>query len=93
MRVPKHPGKLLREELQARGLSANRLAIEIRVPANRITEILNERRSVTPETALRLGRYFGTGPEFWLNLQVNHDLGKAKAEFGDEIERTVTVAA
>jgi len=87
MRVPKHPGKLLRDELQARGLSANRLAIEIR------TEILNERRSVTPETALRLGRYFGTGPEFWLTLQVNHDLGKAKAEHGEEIERTVTVAA
>jgi len=93
MRVPKHPGKLLREELQARDLSATRLAIEIRVSANRITEILNERRSVTPETALRLGRYFGTGPEFWLNLQVNHDLGKAKAEHGEEIERTVTVAA
>ena len=76
-----HPGEVLREEFMAPlGLSANRLAVEIDVPANRLTEIVRERRGVTADTALRLGIRFGTTPQFWLNLQTAHDLSHAEAE-------------
>ncbi|MCF8507078.1 MAG: HigA family addiction module antidote protein [Caulobacter sp.] len=69
-----HPGQALRLELDARGLSANALALALRVASGRITDILGGKRTITPETALRLGRYFGTGPELWLNLQTAYDL-------------------
>ena len=64
-----HPGRLLRRELTARGLSANRLAIDLGVPSGHITDILNGRRSITADTAVRLGRYFGNSARFWLDLQ------------------------
>ena len=76
-RVTTHPGEMLREEfLNPLGTSANQLALRTRMPATRIGEILHGRRSVTPETALRLGRFLGTSPEFWLNMQLSHDLSK-----------------
>ncbi len=79
-------------EMEARGLSAQALALKLRVPANRISEIIGERRSVTAETALRLGRYFGTGPELWNQLQSNYDLAKAEREHGRTVRREVEVA-
>ncbi len=80
-RLRTHPGEVLREEFMGPlGLSANRLAAEIDVPANRLSEIVRERRGVTADTALRLGLRFGTTPQFWLNLQTAHDLSHAEAE-------------
>ncbi len=94
MRVKTHPGEILREEfLMPLGLSANALAMALRVPATRISEILHERRSVTADTALRLARYFGTSAEFWLNLQQAHDLSVVARDHGREIERDVTPRA
>ena len=69
-----HPGRLLKRELTARELSANRLALDIGVPSGRITDILNGRRSITADTAVRLGRYFGNSPQFWLDLQSQYDI-------------------
>jgi antitoxin HigA-1 len=69
-----HPGEILREELDLLGMSANQFAIKLHVPPNRITTILNGKRSVSAETALRLSRFFGTTPEFWMNLQTSYDL-------------------
>jgi addiction module HigA family antidote len=88
-----HPGRLLANELEARGMSANALALKIRVPANRITEIINGKRGVTPETALRLGRYFGTGAGLWVRMQASYDLWKAERELGEKIKREVEEAA
>ena len=92
MRIPAHPGRILKAEMAARGLSANRLALDLGVPATRIGAILAGRRSVTADTALRLARYFATSPRFWMNLQTNHDLGTAKAAHGAEIDRRVAAA-
>ena len=92
MRIPAHPGRLLKREMAARNLSANRLALEIGVPTNRVTAIVNGTRAISPETALRLGAYFGTGPELWANMQTAHDLGVARQKHGPEIKRTVRVA-
>lgn len=86
---PTHPGEILRDEITALGLSANAFAAKIKVPTNRVTEILAGRRSVTAETALRLGRFFGTSAQFWMNLQANYDLKMAAAESGKEIARQV----
>jgi len=81
VRVATHPGEVLREEfLLPLSLSARKLAETIGVPANRISDIVRERRSITADTALRLGRHFGTDPKFWLNLQVAHDLTLAESE-------------
>jgi antitoxin HigA-1 len=78
-RLRTHPGEVLREEYQVPlGLSARALAKELGVPANRLTEIMRRTRDVTADTAIRLGRYFGTDPRFWLNLQAAHDLSKAE---------------
>lgn len=83
---PIHPGEILREEfLVPIEMSANALAMELHVPAPRINDVVRERRSVTPDTALRLARYFGTTPQFWLNLQTAFDLRKAEAELGTKI--------
>jgi antitoxin HigA-1 len=76
-----HPGEVLREEfLIPTGMSARKLAEAIGVPPNRISDIVRERRGMTADTALRLGRYFGTDGRFWMNLQQSHDLSKAEAE-------------
>jgi addiction module HigA family antidote len=89
-RVTTHPGEMLGEEfLVPLGMSQNALAMKIRVPATRIGDILHGRRGITPDTALRLARFFGNSPEFWLNLQQMHDLSKARMELGETIEREV----
>jgi addiction module HigA family antidote len=81
---PVHPGEVLKEEFMAPlGLSANKLARAIRVPPNRVSAIVNGERSVTADTALRLAKAFGTTPEFWLNLQRQHDLDRARDEATD----------
>ncbi len=87
MRAPVHPGRLLRRELKARELSANRLALDLGVPSGRITDILNQRRSITADTAVRLGRYFGNRPQFWLDLQSQFDIALVERERGAEIEQ------
>jgi antitoxin HigA-1 len=87
---PIHPGEVLREEfLVPLGVNAHALAMALKVPAPRINDIVRERRSITPDTALRLARYFGTTPQFWLNLQASYDLKIAERELGSRIEREV----
>ena len=87
---PTHPGDVLREDyLKPLGLTPNALALAIRVPASRIGEIVNGRRSVTAETAIRLGRYFGSSARFWLNMQAYYDLAVAEDEKATMIEREV----
>ena len=80
-------------EMEARGLSAQALALKLRVPANRISEIVGGRRAISAETALRLGRYLGTGPDLWIRLQANYDLAVAEREHGKTVRREVEVAA
>jgi antitoxin HigA-1 len=87
-----HPGRLLKRELSARALSANRLALDIGVPSGRITDILNGRRSITADTAVRLGRYFGNRAQFWLDLQSQHDIALIERKRGAEITRRVRPA-
>ena len=82
---PVHPGEILGDEMEELGLSANSLANALSVPANRITAILKGQRGVTADTALRLARYFGTSPQFWLNLQKTFELRQAEQENGEEI--------
>jgi addiction module HigA family antidote len=92
MPIPFHPGRILKRELKARNLSANQLALALRVPSGRITSLLNAKRSVTPETALRLARYFGNSAQFWLNLQTRYDLLTTEAEVGERIKAEIAVA-
>jgi len=80
-----HPGEHLAEELEALDMSAAELARQLRVPTNRITAIINGQRSITGDTALRLAHFFGTSPEFWLNLQTLHDLRIAEQKAGKSI--------
>ena len=87
-----HPGRLLKRELEARALSANRLALDLGVPSGRITDILNGRRSITADTAIRLGRYFGHRAQFWLDLQSQYDLAAVEGERGEEIALRVRPA-
>jgi addiction module HigA family antidote len=87
-----HPGRLLKRELAAQGLSANRLALDVGVPSGRITDILNGRRSITADTAIRLGRYFGNRAQFWLDLQGQYDIAVVEAERGQEIASRVRPA-
>jgi antitoxin HigA-1 len=90
---PIHPGEMLREEfLIPMGLSANALAIAIGVPATRVGEIVNERRGITADTALRLGRYFHMTPEFWMNLQSHYDLESARTSIEKKICESVKPA-
>lgn len=89
-RPPIHPGEHLRIDLAEAGVSQRRLASAINVPANRISEIIQGKRSITAGTAIRLARVFGTTPQYWLNLQANYDLRKALLEEGDAIEKSVT---
>jgi addiction module HigA family antidote len=87
-----HPGRLLKRELAARKLSANRLSLDIGVPSGRITDILNGRRAITADTAVRFGRYFGNSAQFWLDLQSQYDIGVVEREKGAEIARRVRPA-
>ena len=87
-----HPGRLLKRELAARGLSANRLALNLGVPSGRITDILNGRRGITADTALRLGRYFGNRPQFWLDLQSQYEIALVERDRGSEIAQRVRPA-
>lgn len=83
---PVHPGETLREDfLKPLGLSANRLAIQLLAPVTRVNDIVRGKRAITADTALRLARYFGTTPEFWMNLQANYDLEVAQDARGSEI--------
>ena len=86
---PIHPGEILREDLEDAGISLNELARALRVPMNRISAIVNGKRSITADTALRLGRYFGTSAQYWLNLQAAYDLAVAERSEGVRVEREV----
>ena len=86
-----HPGEHLAEELKELGMSAAALARHLKVPTNRITEILNRRRAVTGDTALRLAHFFGTSPEFWLNLQKLYELRLAERKAGKDIRALPTL--
>ena len=89
--TPIHPGRILKRELSARNLSANRMALALRVPSGRIVQILNGKRAVSPETALRLAHFFRTSADFWMNLQIRYDLAVAEnsiaAKVAAEVER------
>ena len=87
-----HPGEHLAEELKALGMSAAALARQLRVPTNRITEILNGQRSITGDTALRLAHFFGTSAEFWLNLQKIYELRLAERKIGTVLKALPTLA-
>ena len=86
-RTPIHPGEILADELDDLGLSSAELARLIDVPANRISQIVAGKRNITADTALRLGRYFGTSPDLWMNLQKTYELDLARAEMGPILER------
>ena len=88
-----HPGRILKRELAARGLSANALALALRTPSGRITDIVNAKRGISPETALRLGRYFGNSARFWLDLQTGYELATVEALSGERIASEVRPAA
>jgi addiction module HigA family antidote len=91
---PIHPGEILHADfMKPLHLSMNRLALDLRVPVTRIAEIVHERRGITPDTALRLARYFNTSPAFWLNLQSAYDLEVAQDKLSRTIEREVRPAA
>ena len=91
--VPIHPGEVLAEEfLRPMGLSQNKLAMDIHVPARRINEIVHGKRRITADTALRLARYFGMSPQFWLGLQMDYDLDVASDELADRLDREVRIA-
>lgn len=87
---PVHPGEILKEEFMVPlGLSMNKMAMDLRVPVTRIADIVNERRGITADTALRFGRYFKNTPAFWMNLQTRYDLEVAEDELADRVERDV----
>jgi addiction module HigA family antidote len=90
---PIHPGRILKREMAARELSANKLALSLRVPSGRITQILNGKRGISAETALRLARYFGNSERFWMNLQTRYELITTKQNIGEKIESEVEQAA
>ncbi len=88
---PAHPGEILREDLlKPLGISINRLGRDLRVPVTRVSEIVNERRGITADTALRLARYFGTTPEFWMNVQTAYDLDVTQRASAARIARDVS---
>ena len=87
-----HPGRLLKREMAARKLSANRLSLDIGVPSERVTDVLNGRRAITADTAVRLGLYFGNSAQFWLDLQGQYDIGVVEREKGAELVRRVRPA-
>jgi len=87
MRTPIHPGEILADELEELGLSAAELARLIEVPGNRVSQIIAGKRDITADTTLRLGQFFGTGPELWLNLQKAYELDVARQKIGGELKR------
>jgi len=87
IRLAVHPGEILGEELQELGISATELARQLAVPPNRISQIIQGKRSITGDTALRLAHWFGTDPQFWLNLQTSYDIDVAIEQAGTEIKR------
>ena len=86
-RTPIHPGEILKDELAELDISGAALSRQILVPENRINQILAQKRSISADTALRLGRWFGTTPDFWANLQKSYELRKAEQEIGSEIQK------
>lgn len=82
-----HPGEHLADELEAIGMSANELARQLAVPTNRLTQIISGKRGISGDTALHLGRWFGTGPDIWMNLQKNYELRLASREIGDGLKK------
>lgn len=88
-RTPIHPGEILADELKELGISAAELARVLHVPTNRITQIINGKRALTADTALRLGRWFGTGAELWMNLQKSYELRLAELNIGENIKKLV----
>jgi antitoxin HigA-1 len=90
-RIAIHPGEHLAEELQELGMSAAELARQLEVPTNRITEIMNKRRAITGDTALRLAHFFGTTAEFWLNLQGLYEIRMAQKKLGKSIQTLPTL--
>lgn len=90
---PIHPGRILKREMKTRELSANRLALALRVPSGRITQILNGKRGISAETALRLSRYFGNNAQFWMNLQSRYDLAVVEHNIGLKVLAEVEHAA
>lgn len=86
---PVPPGKTLEAEMKARKLSANALALKLRVPANRVSDIVRNKRAISAETALRLSRAFGTSAQFWLNLQTQYDLSIAAQQHSEVIDKEV----
>jgi addiction module HigA family antidote len=87
-----HPGSILKEELEARDMSGNALALALRINSGRVSEIIGGKRGISADTALRLGRYFGNDPQFWLGLQAAYDLAVARRESGEKILREVLPA-
>jgi addiction module HigA family antidote len=85
-RKPIHPGEILADELAEIGISLTELSRQISVPPNRVSQIIRGKRDVTADTALRLGRFFGTGPEFWMNLQKAYELDRAKIELANVLQ-------
>lgn len=87
-----HPGLILKEELEARAMSGNALALALRINSGRVSEVLSGKRGISADTALRLGRYFGNDPQFWLGLQAAYDLAVARRQSGEKILREVLPA-
>lgn len=92
-RTPIHPGEILKDELEEIGISAAELARQLRVPENRMSEVMRGRRNITADTALRLGKWFGSSAVFWMNLQKNYELRKAEQEIGADIDQIKTRVA
>ena len=93
MMKPIHPGRVLKREMLARKLSANKLSLALRVPSGRITQILNENRGISAETALRLSQFFGNSARFWMNLQMRFELAVAERELGEKVKLEVVNSA
>ena len=90
---PIHPGRVLKREMMARELSANKLALSLRVPSGRITQILNGKRGISAETALRLSRYFGNSARFWMNLQTRYELAVTENKISPKVKAEVEQVA
>jgi antitoxin HigA-1 len=88
-----HPGRILKREMTARNLSVNKLALALRVPSGRITQIINGKRGVSAESALRFSRYFGNSARFWMNLQARYDLAIVEQDIGEKINIEIEQAA
>ena|SRR5713226_6799653 len=86
---PIHPGRILKRELEEAGVTANAVALALRIPANRLTAIINGQRSISADTAMRLGKYFGTSAQMWMNLQSRYELQVAEDALSDRIEKEV----